>query len=108
MSSKQLTKSRTNKKIAGVIGGFGDYFGWTEDVVLIIRIVYAIFAFTSFGSLILVYFIVAIILPDAPKKNGKNKQDFSGFSQWPGDKNNHAKKRKDVTPFDDDDEWSQF
>ena len=47
MSSKQLTKSRTNKKIAGVIGGFGDYFGWPEDVVLIIRIVYAIFAFTS-------------------------------------------------------------
>ena len=108
MSSKRLTKSRTNKKISGVIGGLADYYGWPEDVVTIIRIVYVILALTSFGSLILIYFVVSIILPEAPRENSGTKQDFSNFSQWPGDQQNKAKKRKEVTPFDDNDEWSQF
>ena len=108
MSSKRLTKSRKNKKISGVIGGLADYYGWNEDVVTIIRIVYVILALTSFGSLILIYFVVSIILPEAPRENSGTKQDFSNFSQWPGDQQNKAKKRKDVTPFDDNDEWSQF
>lgn len=109
MSSKRLTKSRTNKKISGVIGGLADYYGWSDDLTTIIRIVYAILALTSFGSLILIYFVVSIILPEAPRQNRENKQDFSSFSQWPGAQQNKASKRKDVTPFDDeDDEWSQF
>ncbi|MDN6030219.1 MAG: PspC domain-containing protein [Lactococcus plantarum] len=108
MSSKRLTKSRTNKKISGVIGGLADYYGWSDDAVTIIRIVYAILALTSFGSLILIYFVASIILPEAPRENSETKQDFTNFSQWSGNQQNKAKKRKDVTPFDDDDEWSQF
>ena len=52
--SKQLTKSRTNKKVSGVIGGIGEYFGWSSDVITIVRIVYAVLALTSFGSLLLI------------------------------------------------------
>lgn len=109
MSSKRLTKSRTNKRISGVIGGLADYFGWADDLTTIIRVVYAVLALTSFGSLILIYFVVSIILPNAPRPTRKNKQDFSSFSQWSDKQQNKASKRKDVTPFDDEaDEWSQF
>lgn len=128
--SKQLTKSRDNKKISGVIGGLGEYFGWSQDLITLIRIVYAVLAVTSFGSLILIYIIAAMVLPKAPKKDyWRNEQDFSGFSQWPGnqhtsqhqnkggyrqwpgDQHTPSQKRKDVTPFDDvtdDDDWSKF
>lgn len=131
--SKQLTKSRTNKKLSGVIGGLGEYFGWSEDLITLVRIVYAVLAVTSFGSLVLIYIIAAMVLPRAPRQNDwRNDQDFSshyrwpgegsssrgkndrGFSQWPGDAHTPNRKRKDVTPFDDvddsdeDDGWSQF
>ncbi|MDR1606270.1 MAG: PspC domain-containing protein [Streptococcaceae bacterium] len=107
MATKKLTKSRTNKQLAGVIGGLGEYFGWSSDVITIIRIVYAVLALTSYGSLLLIYIIVAIIIPQAPRNDWRNKQDFSGFSKWPGEAPK-AQKRKDVTPFDDDEDWSRF
>ena len=47
-------------------------------------------------------------MPQPTRNEWKNKQDFSGFSQWPGDKPTQKNKKKDVTPFDDDDDWSQF
>ena len=106
--SKQLTKSRTNKKVSGVIGGIGEYFGWSSDVITIVRIVYAVLALTSFGSLLLIYIVAAIVMPQPTRNEWKNKQDFSEFSQGPGDKPTQKNKKKDVTPFDDDDDWSQF
>jgi Putative stress-responsive transcriptional regulator len=92
--SKQLTKSRTNKKVSGVIGGIGEYFGWSSDVITIVRIVYAVLALTSFGSLLLIYIVAAIVMPQPTRNEWKNKQDFSGFSQWPGDKPTQKIKRK--------------
>ena len=106
--SKQLTKSRTNKKVSGVIGGIGEYFGWSSDVITIVRIVYAVLALTSFGSLLLIYIVAAIVMPQPTRNEWKNKQDFSGFPHWPGDNPTQKNKKKDVTPFDDDDDWSQF
>ena len=94
--SKQLTKSRTNKKVSGVIGGIGEYFGWSSDVITIVRIVYAVLALTSFGSLLLIYIVAAIVMPQPTRNEWKNKQDFSGFSQWPGDKPTQKNKKKEV------------
>jgi phage shock protein PspC (stress-responsive transcriptional regulator) len=106
MSNKQLTKSRNNKMVSGVIGGIGEYLGLSPDVVTIIRIVYAVLSVVSWFSLVIIYIIVASILPSAPRNATHYQQNFS---QWPGDKKNEAsKKRKDVTPFDDDDDWAQF
>ena len=94
--SKQLTKSRTNKKVSGVIGGIGEYFGWSSDVITIVRIVYAVLALTSFGSLLLIYIVAAIVMPQPTRNEWKNKQDFSGFSQWPGDKPTQKNKKKAI------------
>ncbi|GFH41217.1 PspC domain-containing protein [Lactococcus insecticola] len=106
--AKQLTKSRQNKMVSGVIGGIGEYFNLSRDVITIIRIVYTVIALTSFGSLLLIYIIAAFIMPrQAPDMSGK-QQDFAHFSGMSGNTKTETKKRKDVTPFDDDDDWSQF
>ena len=55
---KRLTRSRTNKIIAGVCGGIGEYFH--VDPV-IIRILAVILSVGWVG-----YLIAAIILPEAP------------------------------------------
>lgn len=57
----RLTKSRTDKMIAGVCGGIAEHFGWDPTIV---RIAFVIGAFVFFGSTILLYFILALIMPD--------------------------------------------
>lgn len=60
MSSK-LRKSRYDKMLAGVCGGIAQFLGWNSTLV---RILYVLFVFFSFGTAILVYFVLALIMPD--------------------------------------------
>ncbi|MGF1671988.1 MAG: PspC domain-containing protein [Balneolaceae bacterium] len=57
----KLKKSRTDKMIAGVCGGFAEYLGWDSTIV---RILFLILVFSSFGTMVLLYFILALIMPD--------------------------------------------
>lgn len=57
----KLRKSRFSKMIAGVCGGIGEYLNWDPTVV---RVLFLIFAFLSFGTMVLIYFILALIMPD--------------------------------------------
>lgn len=47
--------------IAGVCGGIADYLRWDPTVV---RVIFLILIFFSFGSMVLLYFILALIMPD--------------------------------------------
>lgn len=58
--AKKLTKSRNEKKIAGVCGGIANFF----DVdVTVIRILWVLFTFMG-GSGLLAYIICALIMPE--------------------------------------------
>ena len=59
---KQLYKSSTNKKIAGVCGGIGEYFGIDPTIV---RLGFVALTFLAGGGLA-AYIIAAIIMPDQP------------------------------------------
>lgn len=59
--SARLKKSRIDKMIAGVCGGIAEYLGWDATLV---RILYVILVFSSFGTMVLIYFILALIMPD--------------------------------------------
>ena len=59
---KQLYKSSTNKKIAGVCGGIGEYFGFDPTIV---RLGFVALTFLAGGGLV-VYILAAIIMPDQP------------------------------------------
>ena len=56
----KLRKSRTDKMIAGVCGGIADYLGWDSTIV---RIIFLILVFSSVGTMVLFYFILALIMP---------------------------------------------
>lgn len=59
---KKLTKSSTDVKISGVCGGIAEYFNIDPTLV---RVGYLFFTFVAVGSPILLYFILAIIMPEA-------------------------------------------
>ena len=59
---KKLMRSSTDKKIAGVAAGLGDYF----DVdVTIVRVIWLLLIFCG-GTGVLAYIILWIVLPVAP------------------------------------------
>ena len=57
---KQLCKSNTNKKIAGVCGGIGEYFGIDPTLVRLGFVALSLFG----GGGLVVYIIAAIIMPE--------------------------------------------
>ena len=65
METRQLTRSETNKRIAGVCGGIGEYFG--IDPVLV-RIGFVVAGIMFWG--ILLYVVLWVVLPRGQPGNG--------------------------------------
>ncbi len=61
MAGKQLVKISSEGKISGVCAGLADYFGMDVSIV---RIIWALAVVFGVGAPILIYIIMAIILPD--------------------------------------------
>jgi phage shock protein PspC (stress-responsive transcriptional regulator) len=58
---KRLTRSRTNRQLAGVCGGLGEYFGVDPTVFRVAFVVVTIFA----GTGLLLYIVLALVIPEA-------------------------------------------
>jgi phage shock protein PspC (stress-responsive transcriptional regulator) len=62
---KRLHRSRTDKKLAGVLGGIAEYFGFDPSWV---RIAYTILTIVTFvAPLAFLYVVMAFVVPRAPK-----------------------------------------
>ena len=59
--TKQLTRSRSNRMIAGVCAGLGEYLGIDPTVV---RLLFVLGFFTLHAGIVLAYLIMAIIVPE--------------------------------------------
>jgi phage shock protein PspC (stress-responsive transcriptional regulator) len=115
--NKRLTKSSSNRMISGVVGGIGEYFGLDESVITIIRIVWAVITFMGVGTPLLIYIVMAIVLPSSNSRQNpyqrssyerpweKNSQNF--YQSNP-DKYQTDRKIKEAEPVSDDDKWSDF
>ena len=60
MTYKRLTRSITERKIAGICGGLGDYFGIDPNIVRVAFLFLLLFG----GGGLLLYIILWIILPE--------------------------------------------
>ncbi len=58
-NGKRLTRSRTDKWLAGVCGGIANYFGWDPAIV---RLVYILLTFGTAFSVIIVYIILCMCM----------------------------------------------
>ncbi|WP_048151853.1 PspC domain-containing protein [Palaeococcus ferrophilus] len=58
---KRLYRSKKNRVFLGVLGGMGEYFD--VDPTLL-RVVYVIFLLASLGTAILLYLLLALVIPE--------------------------------------------
>lgn len=47
--------------ISGVCGGIAEYLGWDPTII---RIIFVILTFLGWGSPVLLYFILALVMPE--------------------------------------------
>ncbi|MCQ1537784.1 PspC domain-containing protein [Methanocalculus taiwanensis] len=70
---KRLTRSKTNRLLAGVCGGIAEYYGWDPSLV---RIGWIVLSFIPAFPGIILYILALIIIPE---EDGEKKSDtYSG------------------------------
>ena len=62
VDGRQLTRSRVNRRIAGVCGGIGEYFDIDPTLV---RVIFVLVTFLGLAGII-VYVVLWIVMPEAP------------------------------------------
>ena len=82
-------KMRRNRMVSGVLAGLSDK--WNLDVTLV-RFLFAIFTIANFGLGIIIYIILASILP--------TKEDIEAEMYGTG-----PRKIKEAQPINDDEGW---
>jgi phage shock protein C len=63
MESKKLYRSRNNRMLAGVCSGLANFFGIDPTVV---RLIFVAGTLLGFGSFILIYLVLFIVVPEEP------------------------------------------
>ena len=69
---KKLTKSNNNIVLTGTLAGIAEYLGIDPTVV---RVIYVILSLVAFGSPIILYILLALIIPSARKNRTSYGQD---------------------------------
>ena len=58
---KQLTRSTSNRMLAGVCAGLGEYLGIDPTIV---RLLTVLAFFTGFSGIVIVYLVMALVVPE--------------------------------------------
>ena len=63
---KKLYRSKEDKKLTGFCAGIGEYFGMDATVIRVLVVIMA--CFTAIFPALIIYFIIAAIVPEKDEK----------------------------------------
>ncbi|HFJ6836219.1 TPA: PspC domain-containing protein [Enterococcus faecium] len=106
MMKKKLTKSNKNVVLTGTLAGIGEYIGIDPTVI---RVLYVFLSLVAFGSPIILYILLALIIPSArsARTNYGHNNAYYEKNFYREQTREQTKKRKEAEKIDDD-EWSDF
>ncbi|WP_071131144.1 PspC domain-containing protein [Enterococcus timonensis] len=106
--SKKLKKSR-NKVLTGTLAGIAEYFNIDPTIL---RVIYVIIILAGFGTPVILYFVLALIMPNADNDTYQNKKRPTNGDNPYYDRNQRTRKEAEkVRPTQeskDDEDWSDF
>ena len=70
---RKLYISRSDRKLFGVIGGFAKYFNVDATIL---RIIYVLLSIFVIGCPIIIYLIVALIIPEEPENTEYQQANY--------------------------------
>lgn len=85
---KKLYRSKEDKKLTGLCGGIGEYFGIDSTVIRVLVILASLA--TAIFPAVIVYFVISVIVPENDEKtNGAQEVDYKFVDpNKPEDSNN--------------------
>ena len=93
MKRKRLMRSKDNRILAGVIGGIAEYLDVDASIL---RVIFVLLTWS--GMPVLLYILLAIIIPSEKKPRNQNYYD-----------NSYNRPRKEARKVEEDDsDWSDF
>jgi len=72
--NKKLYRLRENRMIAGVCGGIAEYFNIDPTII---RIIWILFGFFTYGTGVIAYIIAIIVIPEVSPSSFENQQGSS-------------------------------
>ncbi|MHC5268120.1 PspC domain-containing protein [Enterococcus sp. LJL98] len=103
---RKLTKSKTNVVFTGTLAGIAEYLNIDPTII---RIIYVFISLVGVGSPIILYIIMAVLIPSGknnPSSYGHDNRYYRG-NQYQQEKNRKTSSRKEAEKVDEDD-WSDF
>lgn len=109
--SKRLTKSSSNQVLTGTLAGIAEYLNIDPTIV---RVIYMVVFFLGWGSPVLLYIVLAILMPKAPNNRPRyyyqqnQPKHEEGHPYFTGNDEPKRPEAKKVQDDDDDENWSDF
>ncbi|MGM0125010.1 hypothetical protein IGI37_002404 [Enterococcus sp. AZ194] len=100
---KKLTKSNKNVVLTGTLAGIAEYFGIDPTIV---RVIYVAASMFLIGSPIILYIIMAFIIPSGRTRTQNYGHD-NPYYQSNNYRESNKTTRKQAEKIDEDD-WSDF
>ena len=104
---KRLTKSPNNVVLTGTLAGIAEWLGIDPTIV---RVIYVVASFIFIGSPVILYIVLAILIPSGRNRNYDNyghQNPYNRNTRNPNPYANEQKQRKQAEKANDDD-WSDF
>lgn len=60
---KKFYRSRKDRMVAGIIGGFAKFLGIDSTLL---RVIFVILAFTTMGGALIMYLVLILVIPKEP------------------------------------------
>lgn len=71
-NQKKLYRSNTDKMIAGIAGGLGEYISVDSTIIRVIFVI--LFFITGFFPFLLLYIVLAFVIPMAPRVKKEDQE----------------------------------
>lgn len=104
---KRLTKSPNNVVLTGTLAGIAEWLGIDPTIV---RVIYVLASFAFIGSPIILYILLAVLIPSGKYRGYDNygrNSSYNRNSQKTNPYSNGTRQRKEAEKVNDDD-WSDF
>lgn len=85
---KKLYRSKEDRKMTGLCGGIGEYFGVDPTIIRILVVLIAMI--TAFVPALIIYFVISAIVPEKDEKSGGAQEvDYKFVDPNKPDDGNH-------------------
>ena len=71
---RKLYRSKSDRKLLGVLGGFAKYFNVDATIL---RIIYVLLSIFVIGCPVIIYLIVALVIPEEPENADYQEANFT-------------------------------